>query len=160
MMKIIRRKRPYSIEEYSTILKGLEMMHIIIIHTCVHKDQPVLSLDMAKHVLSEVQRIIGKVEDMPKDLKGCIHTHGYPKFKAALHNLKYILYALHTEILEILSRNQTAPGFDSVKAALTKSCPIIWQEFEKLVHNLYDMDLISKDDAMSFSHSLNINGGI
>lgn len=156
MIRIIRRKKPYSMEEYSTILKGLEMMHIMIMHTCVHKDQPVLSLDMAKHVLSEVQRMVAAIEDMPKELKGCIHTHGYPKFKGALHNLKHVLHDLHTEIQEILAKNQA--GFEPVKAALTKSCPIIWREFEKLVDDLYDLELISKDDAMSFSHHL--HGGI
>ena len=138
------------------VIRMLDRLQMLILHTCVHREQPAYSMDMVEHIIDEVDEMHEDVEEIAEELCHFVdHIEAYMEAKKALSDLKGIYDDLHEKLHEIVCSSSThpAPGApttmpavtEKVKHALNDACPRIRREYDDLVNDMHRLGLISKE---------------
>ena len=140
------------------VIRMLDRLQMLILHTCVHREQPIYSMDMVEHIIDEVDEMHEDIEEISEELcHFSDHIEAYMEAKKALCDMKGVLDDLHEKLHEIVSHPSTmpAPGApttmpshmyaDKVRNALNEACPRIRREYDDLVCDMHKLGLISKE---------------
>ena len=156
-MGTILYRRPKDYGDHKGLVKVLMMMKYNIMHTCVHEEEPICSVDCVKHIIEEVDEIHEELCDISEELPclvGLHRGHVLSHTEETLDYMAHILDSLHEE-LRHLKLPQTLPASTAnvtidptihhhhIKQALHKACLHLKEEYKDLVEDMHKLYLIS-----------------
>ena len=148
---------------HCAVIRMLDRLQLLIVHTCAHRDQPIYSVDMVEHIIDEVDEMHDEVEEIAEELcHFADHIEAYMEAKKALCDLKGIFDDLHEKLHEGLcgacvttppqmpANPSQLPSYppmhaEKIRNALMEACPRIRREYDDLVHDMHRLGLISKE---------------
>lgn len=160
MYKRFRSHGPrHSTDHHLAAVRLLDRLQILIMHTCVHREQPIYSMDMVEHIIGEVDKMRDSIKEITEELCHLSgHHEVYMEAKKALCDLKGIFNYLREQLRKVIQEpNNPVTGavtatnhnmhthFERVRGVLSEACPRIRREYDELVNDMHRLGLISSE---------------